>query len=291
MVALFRGQAAAKRLALRLHCPEPIPLALADRNRIRQALINLVSNAVKFTEQGSVAISLARHDLQFVRIEIADTGIGIPGDRLDRLFQPFSQVESGLTRRYGGAGLGLIISQRLVEGMGGKLGVTTEEQVGSTFTILLPIAPAGSVQHTSAMITRNGQAPLLVADSCPVARRVTSLLLQQLGLECVLVEDGKTALETWRQGEFSAVLLKRHLRELDGVAVTRAIRAAELTSRLARIPVIGLFDDEEPADREACLVAGMDENLTTPLTVERLRHALALWLLIKDGITQDNPAH
>ena len=284
VVALFRGQAANKRLKLTLSCAEALPLALGDRNRIRQVLLNLVSNAVKFTEHGSVAIRLARHDQQVVRIDVADTGIGIPAARLDRLFQPFSQVESGLTRRFGGAGLGLIISLRLVEGMGGTLGVTTEEQIGSVFTILLPIAPAGSIQQTSSTITSDVQAPILVAIGDPVMRRVTSLLVSQLGIESVQVEDGKTALETWRLGEFAALLIDHHLPEIDGEAVTQAIRAAEMAAHRARTPVIGLIGEDLPQDRQACLIADMDEVLTTPITAADIHRVLSLWMLVKDGL-------
>ena len=284
VVALFRGQAAAKHLHLTLSCAETLPLTLGDRNRIRQVLLNLVSNAVKFTEHGSVAIRLAQLDQRVVRIEIADTGIGIPADRLDRLFQPFSQVESGLSRRFGGAGLGLIISKRLVEGMGGTLGVTTQEQVGSVFTILLPIAPVGSLQQTSTVISRDHQAPLLIAVANPVVQRVISLVLRQLGIESIQVEDGKTALETWRQGDFTAVILDQLLPEIDGLAVTHAIRAAEAASRRSRTPIIGLIDEDLTEDRQACLIAGIDEILTAPITVAAVRGVLGNWMLVKDGL-------
>ena len=285
VVALFRGQAAARHLELTFTCAERSLYVVADRNRIRQVLMNLVSNALKFTHQGSVTIRMRRVADQQVAIEIVDTGIGISADQLNKLFLNFSQVDSSLSRRYGGTGLGLIISKRLIEGMGGSISVTSTADVGSVFTILLPQAQVTTSHHSTTAMTFAAQGPVLIADAHPVGQRVMSLMLSQIGLETVAFNDGTEVLTAWRQASYSVVLVNPELPGLDGIGLVQAIRAAEAVTRQAHTPIIAVINHDEHELGQSCLAAGMDEVLVRPFTAEQLTRVLANWIALPQGLT------
>ena len=281
IVALFRGQAASRHIELSFSCDEPSLYVMADRNRIRQALMNVVSNAVKFTPQGSVIIRILRVPDEQVSIHITDTGIGIPPEQLDKLFKNFSQVDSSHRRQYGGTGLGLIISKRLIEGMSGTIDLTSTEGVGSKFTITLPQATTS--HHTSSIMTFDSQGSVLVADGHPVAQRVMGLMLGHIGLEAVSFNDFTTALAAWRQSTFCVVLVNPELPGLDGMGLVHAIRVAEVVKRQPRTPMIAVIHHAELELGQACLAAGMDEVLVRPFSTEQLRLVLANWIALPQG--------
>jgi signal transduction histidine kinase/CheY-like chemotaxis protein len=283
----------ARRKNLRLFhdiASEVPPLLLGDRNRVRQILLNLVGNALKFTTTGEVVVTVrpaapaTRPHLEF---SVRDTGIGIPADRLDRLFKPFSQVDASTTREFGGTGLGLAISRRLVTLMGGRIWMESAEGHGSTcrFTLEIiepPAAPPGPASpHDSSTprfdsdFARRHPLDILVAEDNDVNRRVVQLLLGRLGYADIRhARDGAEAVRETARRMPDVILMDVQMPELDGPSATRLIRAA--TGRSAPPPwIITLTADVLASDRAQALAAGMDDHLTKPLRLEPLVAALA----------------
>jgi signal transduction histidine kinase/CheY-like chemotaxis protein len=229
---LFASPCAEKNIELGLYCAAGLPdLVVADSTRLRQVLVNLVGNAVKFTSQGGITVSVTTAQaepgwqLAFV---VEDTGIGIPPDRMDRLFKSFSQVDSSTTRRYGGSGLGLAISQRLVELMGGRIEVTSEPGQGSTFrfTITAGIAPPAAPEISAPVAVELAGRRVLVVDDNEVNRRILRRQLQSWGMEVACLADGLSALARLEAGEqYDFVLLDFNMPGMDGVAVCAAIQS------------------------------------------------------------------
>ncbi|PPK94175.1 signal transduction histidine kinase [Kineococcus xinjiangensis] len=234
-LALVSHAASAKGLELIGHIDESTPAMLrGDAARVRQILVNLLSNAVKFTERGEVALTVTGERLSEaaqgpvrLRVAVRDTGIGIPADRMDRLFRSFSQVDSSTTRHYGGTGLGLVISRRLATAMGGDLEVDTLVGVGSTFTfaVVLPEAPdtrGPQQQHESAALT--GRTALIVDDNA-TNRRVLSLQMQGWGMSCTDVSSAAEALALIAGGrQFDIAVLDMHMPGTNGEQLASALR-------------------------------------------------------------------
>ncbi len=271
-VNLLAGRATEKQLSLRYEIAPGTPAQVAgDATRLRQILVNLLSNAVKFTERGEVTVSVgsALHPDGRVQLSfcVRDTGIGIPADRLDRLFQKFSQVDASTTRRYGGTGLGLAISKRLTELHGGRMWVESRAGSGSDFHFTLLVGPAqaalpASATSTSAAIEAfdpqfalKHPARILIAEDNAVNQKVIRRTLEKLGYTATLTSDGRAAVEALRQTDFDFVLMDIEMPELDGPSATRLIRA-ELPP--ARQPVIVAMTAHAFAgSRETFLAAGM----------------------------------
>ena len=264
-----------------------------DVSRLRQVLINLVSNAVKFTPSGRVVIAVTARPLAdgtLVRVEVTDTGIGIDPQTLARLFQPFNQADSSTARKYGGTGLGLTISARLVEMMGGTIGADSIPGAGSTFWFELPLAaPDDSDQPLEAspalgmagLRDASGKltdaAPLvLVADDSPVNQLLATRLLDQCGYRSDVVGDGRAAIRAVAQTSYAAVLMDCQMPELDGYQATAEIRRSEQAGE--RLPIIAMTANSMAGDREKCLAAGMDDYVSKPLRPNLLAGALARWL-------------
>ncbi|HKD99975.1 MAG TPA: ATP-binding protein [Planctomycetota bacterium] len=280
VVRMLRHQAAAKGLALSAEVATELPETVGgDPGRLRQVLVNLVGNAIKFTEKGSVSVRArlesfaGRHVV--VRFEVADTGIGIPADRLDLLFRPFSQVDGSTSRRFGGTGLGLAICRQIVERMGGAIGCESAEGKGSTFTFTTrferrePLRPIDGVRATRARTPI--RARVLVADDNSVNRHVARTMLEKLGCEVDVVGDGREAVEASARVPYDVVFLDGRMPGMDGVDAARAIRARE-TDR--RVPIVALTASALAGDREHCLAAGMDDHLPKPIQLRDLEAAL-----------------
>jgi signal transduction histidine kinase/ActR/RegA family two-component response regulator len=315
-VALQLQPAAAKGLDLRL---EPAPeLAegplLGDPARLRQVLLNLLANALKFTERGSVVLTADRcpgRDREpQLRIRVTDTGIGIPPEAMDKLFAPFQQADSSTRRRFGGTGLGLTISKRLVEAMGGGIEVYTVPGSGSTFTVTLPWNPAPeepaadaatadaatadgatAVAATTDGATADGATAdstskdgtpaasanrILVVEDNPVNQLLALIQLRRLGYAADAVDSGLEALEILGNDAFDLVLMDCQMPDLDGFQTTRRIRLQETEGR--RIPIIAITAHISEAVRERCLESGMDDYLTKPYTLDNLAATIATWL-------------
>jgi PAS domain S-box-containing protein len=286
-------QAAAKGLILRANVGPDVPSAVrGDAVRLRQVLFNLIGNAIKFTAQGAITLETrleSADDVRaLVRFSVRDTGIGIPPDRLDRLFKSFSQVDSSTTRHYGGTGLGLSIVKQLVDLMGGSVGVESELGVGSVFWFTAQFELASDDHHirnqTGAMEAQKpaavsphlAGAHLLLVEDNAVNQKVAQRYLEKLGINCHVVNNGRDAVQAWSKGSFDLILMDCQMPVMDGFEATRAIRRQEAKGQ--RVPIVALTANALATDRNACLAAGMDEHLAKPLEFERLRLCLGQYL-------------
>jgi CheY-like chemotaxis protein len=291
---LMRVQADAKHLRLTAELPTEDRLwCRGDPHRLKQIMTNLLSNAIKFTASGEVTLSLRRergannganNTTDLFVISVRDTGIGIPSDKFESIFDRFTQADSGITRRYGGTGLGLAICKHLVSLMDGAIHVESTQGKGSTFTVSLPLpetAPDamidGMIPLPSAAATGTAGRILLVEDyEANIIVAVT--LLQGMGYTVEVARTGREALELLAQKEYNAVLMDVQMPELDGYTATRRLRAKEIEQKLPHMPVIGMTAHALAGDREKCLESGMDDYLAKPFQATDLQQKL-LWHL------------
>ncbi len=293
---LFEPLARSKGLTLVCDLAADVPRAiLSDSVRLRQILINLISNSLKFTAEGSVELRVTSHggggapgsSLRFV---VTDTGQGIPSSQLANLYEPFTQGDSSLTRKHGGTGLGLPISKRLVELLGGEISVRSSPGRGTTFCFILPFraAPSGEGRiepptavpapvPEPALPTVFGAArTVLVVEDNPINRLVILKQLASLGLETVAVEDGFKALELLSERPVDLVLMDCQMPGLDGYQTTADIRRREGDRR--HTPIIAMTAHAMAGDREKCLAAGMDDYIAKPIRLQSLAETLREWL-------------
>lgn len=275
--ALLRDEARSRGLRLTVELGDLPPVVCGDALRVRQILLNLLSNAVKFTEQGAVCVRGSRTETG-IALEVEDTGIGIPAEARDQLFQPFGQLDTRANRRYRGMGLGLRIVRQLVMQMGGALHFDSEPGLGTTFRVELPLPdcdarPLDPSRPAAPDPRREGIRVLVVEDN-PVNRRVAELQLQRLGYHVTTAEDGESALEKLAQERFDAVLMDCQMPILDGYEATRRIR------RMGNeVPIIALTAHAFAGERERCLTTGMDDYLSKPLDLTTLAATLDRWTL------------
>ncbi|NQW11846.1 MAG: response regulator, partial [Alphaproteobacteria bacterium] len=274
-VALMNGRASEKRLLLRATVDDAVPAyLLGDVGRLRQVLLNLVGNAVKFTEEGSVTVRLSAAEAG-VLLEVIDTGIGMDAAAQAKLFREFEQADASIARRYGGTGLGLSISKRIVERMGGVIEVESAPGHGSTFRVRLPLsvgeAPVEGVTADAEAALR--PLHLLVAEDNPVNQRVARGLLERRGHSVTLVANGREAVDAMGRARFDAILMDYHMPEMDGVAAARAIRA--LPGPEAGIPILAVTAGAMEHEIQACLDAGMNAVVAKPIDPRMLSRALA----------------
>ncbi|MEJ5991944.1 ATP-binding protein [Ramlibacter sp. PS3R-8] len=251
-----------------------------DPTRLRQILLNLAGNAVKFTVQGSVSLDVAGEADASGRVRyrfaVSDTGIGIPHDKLDMLFAPFSQADRSTAREYGGSGLGLAISRRLAEAMGGRIIVESRPGHGSVFTLDVPLEPGDPDIRSAASTGALASVPpqrILVAEDVQVNRDILLRALGARGHHVVFAHDGAAALAAVQRDAFDMVLMDVQMPVMDGVEATRRIRA--LASEVGRIPIIGLTANVMSQEQARYLEAGMDECLMKPIEWDRLAAAIA----------------
>lgn len=285
-VDLFRPQASMKGLQLSASIDDDVTgLAAGDPGRLRQVLINLVGNAIKFTDHGSVRLGLRTEPAEGGRIRLSfsvtDTGIGIAPEAVERMFEEFAQMDSSISRRYGGSGLGLTICRRLVQLMGGHITVETQPSVGSSFRFSIPVDPVIAVraQETgaeNALEHRPGASPslrVLLAEDNTTNQLVALRILEQLGHRADAVANGAEAIAAFNAGHYDLILMDVMMPEMDGLTATRRIRAVE--SEGCHIAVVGLTAGARPEDLAECLNAGMDAVATKPITKRRLQTAIA----------------
>jgi signal transduction histidine kinase len=252
---------------------------IGDALRLQQVLANLVSNAVKFTAEGGVSVSAERLASGEMEFRVADTGIGIPPERLDEVFEKFAQVESATDRRFGGTGLGLAVSRQLAELMGGSLGAESAPGVGSVFRLRLPVTPAAPAEAEEAPTSPDAAGPLslriLAAEDNTTNQLILRALLEPLGARLTLVGDGRQAVDAYRTGGFDLVLMDIQMPVTDGVAAAREIRGLEAREARARTPIIALSANVMAHQQAEYRAAGMDAVVGKPFEAEALWAAVA----------------
>ncbi len=288
VLRMLSARAREKGIQLRANVEANVPdRMVGDPLRVRQVLYNLVGNALKFTERGSVEIRVGvdrRFDDRVeVWYEVQDTGIGIPSQTVRKLFQPYTQADRSTAREFGGFGLGLAISKRLVEAMGGSITVTSKPGAGSKFWFVLPFEletsrpAAESVPEMAGEVRPAQPLRVLVAEDNLVNQRITRHLLEKLGHEVQLAGNGAGAIQAWREGRFDVILMDCQMPELDGFEATRRIRSLEAEQGGRRTPIIAMTANAMATDREACLAAGMEDHLAKPVGIQALAAVLNRW--------------
>ena len=304
-VQTFQANATAKGIALVFDpsgYDSRIELVQGDEEKLRRIVMNLVANAIKFTSVGGVTLRLRGTRTPAgvkLAVRIADTGIGIAPEKVPLLFEPFFQVDSGMSRSYGGTGLGLAISRQLAEAMGGVVRVKSAVGRGSVFTIGLLLAEsARRVEPAAArlasapalMTVARGKTVLLVEDNA-VNAFISAASLESLGIASVHAVDGSEAFALYRRRRFDAVLMDCEMPVIDGFAATRLIREHEARIGLPRTPIIALTANALSGDREHCLAQGMDDYLSKPIELHALSELLARWLADTPAVAANAPSH
>ena len=288
-VQMLANEAAAKRLGLRCEVDEAVPgWVMADAGRLRQVLLNLIANAVKFTESGEVVVRVSALPPQSLRIEVVDSGIGISAQGLTRLFSAFSQLDASSTRRHGGTGLGLVISKRLVELMGGGISVRSQPGVGSTFTVTLcapmadrPAAQSRGQARSSSSDRLDGAlahrlpASVLLAEDNPTNRLLSQMVLERMGYTVEAVASGIDVISALSRQAYDIVFMDVHMPGMNGLDATREIR------RRCGAPdkpwIVAVTADTLLSDREKCLDAGMNDYIEKPARLSAMQDAILAW--------------
>jgi PAS domain S-box-containing protein len=299
LVSVHGVRAIEKGLELRQQVDADVPDGLAgDPLRLGQIVGNLLSNAIKFTHAGTVTVAVslatpAAGRTARLRFVVSDTGIGMSDEEVSRLFRPFTQADASITRNFGGTGLGLTISKKLAEAMGGSLSVVSESERGSAFTLEVELAltgvPVDEPLSPDRVALHVAGARVLVAEDQPMNREIAQELLQRAGIEVVLAENGRTAVdEVMRQpaGYFDAVLMDIQMPELDGITATRMIRD---DPRHRALPIIAMTAHTMAHERQRCRDAGMNDHVGKPFSPKELFALLAQWIPER-GQARDVPA-
>jgi signal transduction histidine kinase/CheY-like chemotaxis protein/HPt (histidine-containing phosphotransfer) domain-containing protein len=296
VLALLQPAVTPRGLALSLEYGPDVPrLVRGDPARMRQVLLNLASNAVKFTERGGVRIAVSRPDGAHVKVSVTDSGIGITAEQLDKLFRKFTQADSSTTRRYGGTGLGLAISKNLVELMGGQIGASSEPGKGSTFWFVLPLVEvshaatepalctvagheARTAPRASPAVTPQGRGRLLLVEDNGINQRLAMHMLVKLGYSVDVAQHGRDAIERLAGSRYDLVVMDCQMPEMDGFEATRIIRDSASKVLDHAVPVIAMTANAFTEDRERCLAAGMDDFLAKPVDQRKLETIVEKWL-------------
>jgi CheY-like chemotaxis protein len=260
---------------------------IGDPNRIRQAVLNLCSNAVKFTDSGSVTLEVLCHDTddaatERLEMSVIDTGIGIAEHKQGHIFEKFEQADNSISRKFGGTGLGLAITKSLIEAMGGEISVTSALGQGSTFTINLVLpkagAPGDTVDCGNAQLgnSQNGKVILLVEDHEPNIL-VAETFLNEFGFAVEIATNGQDAVEmTKSRRDYALVLMDVQMHGMNGLDATKLIRAHEAANDLTPLPIIGMTAHALSGDRERCLAAGMDDYISKPFDAAVLEQKIGV---------------
>ena len=297
-VQTMQLRAREKKLGLRYEISADLPSRfVSDPVRVRQILVNLVGNAIKFTERGEVVVSVSWQatpgERRMLRFAVRDSGIGIPPERIKQIFEAFTQADNSTTRKYGGTGLGLTITRRLVELMGGDIQVDSQVGKGSCFAFTLPAEIAGEHQPTAQSgapevavphlspadlpAVKNAFEVLLVEDN-RVNQKMASMLLERRGYRVTVAENGQEAIGIIAGKKFAVVLMDMQMPVMGGIEATQKIRMMETSGALMRTPIVAMTANAMQGDREQCLEAGMDDYISKPIKSEQLMECLSRWI-------------
>ncbi|PIP81288.1 MAG: hypothetical protein COW84_00695 [Gammaproteobacteria bacterium CG22_combo_CG10-13_8_21_14_all_40_8] len=291
VIGLMEANAQSKGIELKSEFGNTVPqMLLGDSARFRQIIINLLGNAIKFTQSGSIRVAVQCLKLAELKadleISIIDTGIGIDADKLEGIFDAFNQGSSGTTRKFGGTGLGLAVTKQLVEIMGGRISVSSELHKGTTFTInmALPIVlnetivkpiPANASQTTDQSMKQGNHKVLLVEDNI-VNQKVAEALLKRMGLLVTIAANGKLAVELCQDELFDVILMDCQMPEMDGYEATLSIRSG--AGQNVQTPIIAMTANAMSGDKEKCLAVGMNDYLTKPVNNQALKNCLQTYI-------------
>jgi len=287
-IRLLSLRSAQKGVALRYEIhPDVPPKVVGDPIRLRQVLINLVGNAIKFTEQGSVLLNISLQALEgesaLLEFAVHDTGMGIPYEKQKSIFEAFSQADGSMTRRFGGTGLGLTISSRLVAMMGGRISVESHPGEGSCFRFTVRVTPtdepvvqkieAHPVHDTNRARASHRSSNVLLAEDNPVNQRLVLRILERQGHRVTLAVNGREAVEAVKRAEFDIILMDVQMPQMTGYEATEAIRSCERQSG-RHIPIVAMTAHAMKGDREKCLASGMDSYISKPVSAKDLLETL-----------------
>ena len=310
VVSLLAEGAQQKGLGFGFHLEDDLPkMVQGDPVRLRQILINLVNNAIKFTERGHITVNVRRESENRIRLSVADTGVGIPAETVPTLFQPFHQADSSTSRKYGGTGLGLAIVKQLAEMMNGTVGVTSVLAHGSTFWVTLCLEPAEIGPHAAAGFEMAPTAPplprgrslpafqssgfrrrLLLAEDNLLNQKIALAMLEETGYEVTVARNGREVLAALADQPFDTVLMDCQMPEMDGLETVRTMRRLEARAGRARTVVIAVTANGMAGDRERCLEAGMDDYLAKPYRRDQLLEVITRWTRGQDMTAGDDGA-
>ncbi|MBE0596827.1 MAG: response regulator [Desulfuromonadales bacterium] len=287
-VDLFTLAAREKNLRLEMEVAAEVPFrVVGDPDKLGQVLINLIGNALKFTHEGEVRISVLRRT-DALEFAVADTGIGIPEEKQHLLFQSFSQMDSSFQRQYGGSGLGLAISKGLIHLMGGEIAVRSRKGRGTVFTFTLPLKTESNFQSTTPVkpppeepARKNPSARILLAEDDLMVQEIVKMILAQGGWQTETAKTGREAVEKWEGGDFDLILMDLQMPEMNGIEATQTIREREAKEE-KRICIIGLTAHVRREITDDCLQAGMDRVLTKPIQMKDLHTAIDICLSDKE---------
>lgn len=290
VISLFSVEAGKKGLELVHFIDDRVPPVLfGDMGRLRQVLINLIANSIKFTDQGGIYLLVTmqetRGNSHIIEFTVKDTGIGIAPDKIERLFQPFSQVDSSMTRKYGGTGLGLAICQTLVHLMGGSIRAELLEEKGATFVFTIEASRFQEETNDSSSasletaVTRSSspKSTMLVVDDHPVNQRLMVSMLRKLGYETEVAEDGLQAVQMALESEqgFDMIFMDLQMPVLDGIGATKKIRSCANQMVSGKSPwIVAMTADVMDGTRERCIEAGMNDYISKPLKLSSVKAVL-----------------
>lgn len=282
---MFVFKAKEKNLSLRVMYQTPLNrYYIGDPLRLQQLLNNLISNSIKFTDKGTIDVKLSvtegKDGHSNLHIEVSDTGIGIPADKIASIFEKFVQADASTTRKYGGSGLGLAICRTIINKMGGTIKVVSHEGVGTTFNVDLPlknsdtIAPVTPIDDMSAASKKN----ILITEDSEANMLVITTLLEQMGYDFDMAEDGLEALKRFQSGTYDVILMDVQMQGMDGYESTTLMRAHESERGLSRTPIVAMTAHVTEADKNKCMETGMDDFLPKPFDPKQLQKILSKYI-------------